>query len=182
MALLATRRGRCGEWANCFCLCLRAAGLPARWLMDWSDHVRVLAPAKPSNLKPSAAFPWHSLQRRRVCSVWTCRLAAWWSAAERQTGEPGYSFPQVWCEYWSEALERWVHVDPCEAAWDTPLLYEVLSEPNPIPEWQHSLLLGAEAVTCLVKDSVQTSLAAPLLASWRQALLLNVRSARHIHI
>lgn len=31
----------------------------------------------------------------------------------------------MWCEYWSAALGRWVHCDPCEAAWDTPLLYEV---------------------------------------------------------
>lgn len=31
----------------------------------------------------------------------------------------------VWCEYWSEGLGRWVHADPCEAAWDRPLLYEV---------------------------------------------------------
>lgn len=66
--LLSTRRGRCGEWSNCFCLCLRAAGFDARWVTDLQDH--------------------------------------------------------VWCEYWAEADERWVHVDPCEGAHDTPLLYE----------------------------------------------------------
>ena len=31
----------------------------------------------------------------------------------------------VWAEYYSEAMQRWVHLDPCEAAYDTPHLYEV---------------------------------------------------------
>ena len=31
----------------------------------------------------------------------------------------------VWAEYWSEAQQRWVHLDPCEGAFDKPLLYEV---------------------------------------------------------
>ena len=30
----------------------------------------------------------------------------------------------VWNEYFSEDLNAWIHVDPCENAWNTPLLYE----------------------------------------------------------
>ncbi|XP_076928523.1 peptide-N(4)-(N-acetyl-beta-glucosaminyl)asparagine amidase-like, partial [Bidens hawaiensis] len=68
LKLLETKKGRCGEWANCFSLYCRSFGYDTRLILDFTDH--------------------------------------------------------LWTECYSTLLGRWMHLDPCEGIYDTPLLYE----------------------------------------------------------
>ncbi|RWS25203.1 peptide-N(4)-(N-acetyl-beta-glucosaminyl)asparagine amidase-like isoform X1 [Leptotrombidium deliense] len=39
LKLLETRKGRCGEWANCFCAILHSLDYEVRFILDSTDHV-----------------------------------------------------------------------------------------------------------------------------------------------
>ena len=104
--LLSWRSGRCGEWANCFTLCCIAMGFDARHVTDWTDHVwtevwsshHKVRTADPPSLLPSWGFPLFSLPRH---------------SCFHGSGLHARTF-----------LQRWLHLDSCETAFDTPLLYE----------------------------------------------------------
>ena len=72
VSLLKSRKGRCGEWVNCFMLILSA-------LIGGGE---------------------------------TDRIRYVWNQEDH-----------VWCEYYSNGSKRWIHLDPCEAVADEPLLY-----------------------------------------------------------
>eukprot|EP00775_Hariotina_reticulata_P007406 gene7406-7615_t len=62
--------------------------------------------------------------RRGRCGEWAQTFLLLLRAAGFNARHTTDSADHVWCEYFSEPLDRWVHVDACEQAWDTPLLYE----------------------------------------------------------
>ncbi|KAK6911406.1 Transglutaminase-like, partial [Dillenia turbinata] len=95
LKLVETRRGRCGEWANCFTLYCRAFGYEAR--LFYGLEFGFLLDVKELNLAPTFS---QQLQKKVQ------------GLSKEVLSDVNF--------HW----HRWMHLDPCEGIYDKPLLYE----------------------------------------------------------
>lgn len=101
--IIQSRRGRCGEYSLLLYRFLRALNHDARWVVDWADHVWAEVLIGDSG---------HSSKNSKPASE--ANGSGVGNGAELQS--PSNSG--------SSSSERWVHLDPCEAAVDNNYLYE----------------------------------------------------------
>ena len=108
--VLQTRQGRCGEYANVLFQLAQALGWRARLVVDWTDHlwVEVLLPVEAP--PPAAATASGRREAREARPFGRASRRARRVAARRRRADTSAGY-------------RWVHLDPCEAAVDTPMLY-----------------------------------------------------------
>ena len=96
---MQTRRGRCGEWANAFTLCLFASKLNV--VLSFFLVLK--------NENTSLDHP---------ILIFTCLTVGF------QTRYILDLTDHVWNEVYSVKKNKWCHVDSCEQTWDAPMTYE----------------------------------------------------------
>jgi len=106
-SIVRHRRGRCGEYSILLYRILRDLGHNTRWVVDWADHVWAEcwvgnADAEGENL-PSLIEHTSSAPRHLLISE---------------------SKEHMHLQQSNITRGRWIHLDPCEAAVDEPLLYQ----------------------------------------------------------
>ena len=83
-----------------------------------------------SNLGITSRFPRYNCISTLIktktgrCGEWANTFGAFLNYYKYETRFIDNFEDHVWNEYYSEYLQRWIHVDSCEKAWDKPLTYE----------------------------------------------------------
>lgn len=101
--LLLTRKGRCGEYANCFTFLCRCLGYEARLVLATFDHVWT----EVNSYRFSFHFGFIAVTHTRTTTTIF-----------------DFFFLTIQWQVWSDAQKRWIHIDPSDNVIDAPLMYQ----------------------------------------------------------
>jgi len=104
MPIVRRKSGRCSEYSLLLYRILRCLGHETRWVVDWANHVWVEVRL------PLPKLPKDSQQQPQYRSDTTATTSMDITASKSNNV--------------IEGAPRWIHLDPCEAALDLPLLYQ----------------------------------------------------------